>query len=204
MKLSRIAAATAAVLTLANPAFAQNAASGAARAQVTDAALVKALEGALTPGAGQARLDPMVGTFDVKIRTWLSPNAAPVESHGSCVNVWVLGHRYIQSMLAAKVMGEPFDGIGYVAYDNVGKTYQMAWMDGGSTAMTLYQGGFDGATKAATMKASVLNPVTAKPTPLELRLSILPNGDHVSELWGQGAGTTLFKMMELRYTRTKQ
>ena len=70
----------------------------------------------------------MVGTFSVKIRTWLTPNQPPVESEGSCVNVWVLGHRYIQSMLAAGVAGEPFEGIGYTAYDNVGKTYQMAWM----------------------------------------------------------------------------
>jgi len=204
MKLYRLAGLVVAALSLANPALAQNAGGSAAHAKAGDAALVKALESALTPGAGQARLDPMVGTFDVKIRTWVRPNAAPVESQGSCVNVWVLGHRYIQAMLSATVMGEPFNGIGYVAYDNVGKVYQMAWMDGGSTAMTLYSGGFDGATKAAKLKASVLNPVTGKPTPLELRLSILDNGDHMSELWGQGVGTTMFKMMELRYTRTKQ
>jgi len=26
----------------------------------------------------------------------------------------------------------------------------------------------------------------------------------MSEIWGQGRGTKLFKMMELRYTRSKQ
>jgi len=40
--------------------------------------------------------------------------------------------------------------------------------------------------------------------PVELRLSIADNGDHMSEIWGQGLGTKLFKMMELRYTRSKQ
>lgn len=203
MKLCRLVALMAAVFGLANPVFAQGGGKAAAGALVTNAAMVKALESAITPGPGQARLDPMVGTFNVKIRTWPDPNQPPIESQGTCVNVWVLGHRYIQAMLSANVMGEPFDGIGYVA-DNVGKTYQIAWMDGGSTAMTVYRGGFDGATKSATLKASVLNALTGKPTPVELRLSILENGDHMSELWGQGAGTRMFKMMELRYTRTKQ
>jgi hypothetical protein len=203
MKLYRWAVLVAATLGLAGPVFAQSPGDAGKRAQVNDAPMLKALQSAITPGAGQARLDAMVGSFDVKIRTWLGPNAAPVESQGSCVNVWVLGHRYIQSMLAAHVMGEPFNGIGYTAYDNVGKTYQTAWMDGGSTAMTLYQGGFDGASKTAKMKASVLDPLTGKPTSLELRLSILENGDHMSELWGQAGGSKMFKMMELRYTRTK-
>ena len=40
-------------------------------------------------------------------------------------------------MLSGYVLNEPFDGIGYTAYDNVSKTYQTAWMDSGSTGMTL-------------------------------------------------------------------
>ena len=203
MKLYRLAGLAAAVFNLASPVLAQNPTSTAARAQANDAVLFKALENATTPGPGQARLEPMIGTFDVKIRTWLGPNQPAIESQGSSVNVWVLDQRFVQIMLSANVLGEPFNGIGYVAYDNVGKTYQIAWLDGGSTAMTVYRGGFLGAAKSATLKASVLNPVTAKPTPLELRVSILDNGNHRSELWGQGAGTKMFKMMELQYTRTK-
>jgi hypothetical protein len=106
-------------------------------------------------------------------------------------------------MLSGYVLNEPFDGIGYTAYDNVSKTYQTAWMDSGSTGMTWYHGGFDGATKSARMKATVPNALTGKPTPLELRLSIAENGDHMTELWGQGEGSAMFKMMELRYTRAK-
>ena len=158
----------------------------------------------MTPGAGQARLEPMIGTFDVKIRTWVDPTKPPVESLAVCINAWVLGHRYIQSMLSGYVLNQTFEGIGYTAYDNVSKTYQTAWMDSGSTGMTWYRGGFDGTGKSATLKASVANAVTGKPTPLELRLSILDNGDHMSELWGQGPSGKMFRMMELRYTRTKQ
>ena len=203
MKIYRLMGLAVAVLHLAAPAWAQQPGGNAARAQVSEAALAKALVKANTPGPGQARLEPMIGTFDVKMKIWLGPDQPPIDAQGSCVNVWVLDHRYIQIMLSANVLGEPFNGIGYVAYDNVGKNYQIAWLDAGSTAMTLYRGGFAGATKSASLKASVLNPLTAKPTPLELRVSILDNGDHMSELWGQGAGSKMFKMMELHYTRAK-
>lgn len=191
------------VLGLVTPAFAQDA-SKAVRAPMDPAAIARALENAMTPGEGQNRLEPMIGTFDVRIRTWVDPSKPPVESQASAISVWVLGHRYIQSMLAGVVADAPFSGIGYTAYDNVSKMYQTAWMDTGSTGMTWYVGTFDGATKTAVMKATPPDPVTGKPAPIELRLSIAENGDHMSELWGQGLGTKMFKMMELRYTRTKK
>ncbi len=203
MKLHRMTGLAAVVMALTNPVAAQDANKFAAGTRANAAAVAQALEMAMTPGPGQARLEPMVGTFNVKIRSWVAPNKPPVESTAVSVSVWVLGHRYIQSMLSGYVLNEPFDGIGYTAYDNVSKTYQTAWMDSGSTGMTWYRGGFDGATKSARMKATVPNALTGKPTPLELRLSIADNGDHMTELWGQGDGSAMFKMMELRYTRAK-
>ena len=203
MKLHRMTGLAAVVMALTNPVVAQDANKFAAGTRANAATVAQALEMAMTPGPGQARLEPMVGTFNVKIRSWVAPNKPPVESTAVSVSVWVLGHRYIQSMLSGYVLNEPFDGIGYTAYDNVSKTYQTAWMDSGSTGMTWYRGGFDGATKSARMKATVPNALTGKPTPLELRLSIADNGDHMTELWGQGEGSAMFKMMELRYTRAK-
>jgi hypothetical protein len=167
------------------------------------AAVARAMEVAMAPGEGQKRLEPMIGTFSVRIRIWVDPSKPPIESQATSVNGWVLGHRYIQSMLSGHTLGEPFNGIGYIGYDNVGKTYQVAWMDDASTAMTLYQGAFAGAGKTVKLKATVSNAVTGKPTPVEMRMTLAENGDHVTELWGQGSGGKMFKMMELQNTRTK-
>jgi hypothetical protein len=194
-----LAAVSGAVLGLANPVFAVNAAKNDAQATAN----AKAIESAMTPGEGQKKLTPMVGTFNVKIRTWVSPTSAPVESSAVSVGTWVLGGRYVQNMLAGAVGDVPFSGIGYMAYDNTAKMYQAAWMDTGSTAMTWYKGKLDASGKSATMKATELNPVTGKPTPVELRLTIAPNGNHVTEMWGMGLGAKMFKMMELQYTKTK-
>lgn len=164
------------------------------------AALDKALDAAMTPGEGQKRLQQMIGSFNVKISTWVQPSKPPVVTTGSAVSSWVLGNRYVQTMLSSGKADSSFNGIGYVAYDNVAKVYQAAWMDDGSTGMTWYSGRLDAAGRSAVMKATTTDPITGKPSPLELRLTILPDGTHASELWGMGLGTTMFKMMELRYT----
>lgn len=201
--LHRMAGLAAAVLCLANPAFAQDKSKTAATASASEAAVAKVLENAMTPGAGQKRLEPMIGNFDVAIRIWVDPSKPPLESSGTMVSSWVLGNRYVQSMLAGSAGGEPFNGIGYISFDNVTKTYQATWMDSGSTGMTWYSGGFDASGKSATMTASVPSVLTGKFSPLELRMTISDDGGHVSELWGEGLGSTMFKMMELRYTRSK-
>ncbi len=54
--------------------------------------------------------------------------------------------------------------------------------------MTLYTGGFSADGKSATVKASITNTSTGKPTPLELRMSLGANGGHVTQLWGHGPG----------------
>ena len=177
--------------------------AGASLAQAAspkEIALDKALDAAMTPGEGQKRLDPMIGTFNVKMLTWVHPSKPPVESTASAVSVWVLGNRFVQTMLSSGDK-DAFSGIGYVAYDNVAKLYQSAWMDNGSTGMTWYSGRLDAEGKTAVMKATTLDPLTGKPSPLEMRVVFKPAGGHVTELWGQGLDSKMFKMMELHYTR---
>jgi hypothetical protein len=198
--IDRTVGLLAAALCLASPVLAADTAKSAPR---NEAAMAKALEMVMTPGEAHKRLAPMIGTFDVKIRTWVTPSSTPIESKASMISAWVLDGRYVQSMLAGEAGGALFTGIGYIGYDNTAKMYQTTWMDTGSTGMVWYKGNFDAAGKSATMKASIPNPLTAKPSPVELRLSIEQNGDHLTELWGQGAGAKLTKLMELRYTKTK-
>jgi Protein of unknown function (DUF1579) len=197
---SRITAAMAVILGLAVGAGAQEKAKKAPG----NPEVAAALENAMTPGEGQKKLGFMVGMFDVKIRTWATPSSPPSEDTGVMVGEWVLGGRYIQMMLAGNIAGEPYSGIGYAGFDNTTKKHVATFMDTGGTGMEWYTGGFDATGKRATLKASVTNPVTGKPSPLEMRLTIDAAGNHVTELWGQGLGQTMFKMMELAYTKRKQ
>jgi hypothetical protein len=143
----------------------------------------------------------MVGTFDVKIRSWAAPGDPPAHDKAVMVGNWMLGGRYVQLMLAGNIEGQPFNGIGYAGFDNTTKKYVATFMDSSSTGMEWYAGGFDATGTRATLKGSMANPVTGKPSPLEMRLSLDAAGNHVTELWGEGLGQTMFRMMELTYTK---
>ena len=72
--LRRTAGLLATAVWLANPVYAEN----VGKSSANEAAALKAIQSAMTPGEGQKKLAPMIGTFDVKIRTWVSPPASPL------------------------------------------------------------------------------------------------------------------------------
>ncbi len=187
-----------ATLGPALPVAAQSAGKAPDRAH-----MARALESAMAPGEGQKRLNPLIGTFNVTMKTWVTPEGPPIESTAASVNTWVLGGRYVQMMLNGDAPNDPFSGTGYIAYDNVTKTYQAAWMDTGSTGITMYTGKLDTSGKSALMKGAIPNALTGKPSPVELRMTIQPDGSHLTELWGQGKGAKMVKLMELQYTKVK-
>jgi len=185
-------------LGLASAAGAQPAKTAAG-----DAAMVKALDHAMDPGEGQKRLEPLVGTFDVKILTWVDPSKPPIESLGAAVHQWVLGGRYVQTTLSAFVMGEPFDAIGYVGFDNVAQKYVVTYMDSASTGMEWYTGTMTPDGKAATLTATIHDAISHKPVKVEMKAHFTPDGNHVTDLWQADKSGKMVKVMEVQYTRKK-
>jgi len=190
------------VFRIATPALAALGLAATAAAQPPKSPAA-ALEAAMTPGPGQARLNDMIGNFDVTVSIWVTPKSVPIVSNASAVGVWVLDGRFVQTTLSGYVDGEPFNAISYGGYDNAGKTYQATWMDNHGTEQTWYNGNFAADGKSAVLSGSTINPVSGKREPLELRMSLDGKGNRVLELWGAGGGKTAFKMMELRYVRSK-
>jgi hypothetical protein len=196
--LNRTVGLLATALCLALPVAAQSAGKAA-----NEAPMARALESAMTPGEGQKRLTPLIGTFNVAMKIWVTPDGPPIESTGASVNSWVLGGRFVQMMLNGDAPNAPFSGTGHIAYDNVTRNYQAAWMDTGRTGITVYTGMLDASSKSAVLKGSVPNALTGKPSPVELRMTIQPDGSHLTQLWGQGKGAKMVKLMDLQYTKVK-
>jgi hypothetical protein len=187
-----------------SPRLAQEKKQESAPASATatrDAALVKALDNAMDPGEGQKKLQPLVGTFDVRMFTWVDPSKPPIESRAVAIHTWVLGHRYVQTMLSGFVMGEPFNAIGYAGFDNVQQKYVACYMDSGSTGMEWYTGSLAPDGKSATLTATLYDELTRKPRKIEMRVSFLPNGDHHTEFWEADANGKMFKAIEVQYRR---
>src|ERR1043165_7932011 len=98
-------------------------------------AMMEAWMKASTPGDAHKKLDNMVGTWDVTVKSWMAPGEPPMESTGTAMNQWVLGGRWMEEKFTGSFMGMPFQGIGYTGYDNIKKQYVGTWMDNMTTAM---------------------------------------------------------------------
>jgi hypothetical protein len=102
MKSHAIVALATAVLCLAGPSFAQEAGKSAS---ANAAAVARAMDNAMTPGDCQKRLEPMLGSFDLRVPIWVDPAKPPIESSASAVSVWVLGNRFVQTMFVQVAEG---------------------------------------------------------------------------------------------------
>ncbi len=202
--LSRFGLAALLALAALAPAAAQEKKKAPAPAGGKDEkAAMEAWQKAMTPGEGQKKLEPLVGTFDAKVRMWMDPSRPPDDSVGTSVNTWVLGDRFVQTKYEGVFLGEAFNGVGYTGFDNVTKRYEGTWMDTGSTAIMTSVGTIDGAGKVITMKATTSDPATGKVTTADQKITIVDNDHHSIEMWGKTPDGKNFKMMEIQYTRKK-
>ena len=175
----------------------------AAAAQVDQKKAMEAMMKAATPGDHHKALNPMVGTFDVKLKFWPAAGAPAQESTGKSVNEWVLGGRWVQQRFDGTFMSAPFNGIGYTGYDNVKQTYVGTWMDSMSTSMMTSSGGPDASGKTWMFSGTVMDPMSGEPSEVDSKLTIADNDHHTMEMTGPGPDGRMYKMMEISYSRKK-
>jgi hypothetical protein len=157
---------------------------------------------ASTPGDAHKKLDHMVGTWDVTVKSWMQPGAPPMESTGTAENSWVLGNRWVQEKFTGSFMGMPFMGIGYTGYDNIKKQYVGTWMDNMSTAVMVSMGkGGSGNTYEFT--STMDDVMTGKPSTVTEKVIVTDNDHHTMEMWSPGPDGKTMKMMEIVYSRKK-
>jgi hypothetical protein len=135
MRIVQTAAALAVTALLALPAHAQDKPkTGEAPKAPSPEEMMKAWTAAATPGEAHKKLEPIVGSFDVKTTSWMAPGKPPEETVGTSESKWVLGNRFVEENVTGTMMGQPFSGVGYTGYDNYKKKYVGAWMDSMGTA----------------------------------------------------------------------
>jgi hypothetical protein len=164
-------------------------------------AMMEAWMKAATPGDAHKALEPFVGTWDVKVKSWMEPGAEPMESAGTSENRWVLDGRWVEQQFKGTFMDMPFNGIGYTGYDNMKKQYVGTWMDNMSTAAMLSTG--TGDANVWKFTSTMDDPVTGKATPVKETITVTDKDNHLLEMWSPAPDGSMFKTMEIRYTRKK-
>lgn len=156
-----------------------------------------------TPGPGHKVLERMTGTFTAKMKSWMEPGKPPVESVGKQTSKSIFGGRYVVDEYESTFMGEPFQGMGVNAYDNLKKEYVSTWVDTMSTGILVMRGSYDEASKTMTMKGSFEDPMTGGTMNMKTVGRFLDANTHVFEMYMEMPDGEWVKNMEITYTRAK-
>jgi hypothetical protein len=193
-----------ALITLASAAAVADETPQAPDKAAQQKAAMEAMMRAATPGEAHKKLNAMAGTFDAKVKTWTEPGAAPMESSGKSVNEWVLGGRWLQQRFESTFMNMPFSGIGYTGYDNIRQMYVGTWMDTMSTsAMTISGSAPEGSGKTWSFSGMMMDPTSGEAVNYDEKITVIDNDHHILEMYGPAPNGSMFKMMEISYTRHK-
>ena len=99
-------------------------------------------------------------------------------------------------------MGQPFEGMGIMGYDNAKKEYVNTWIDSMGTGMMNATGSYDAETKTLTETGSYTDPMAGQQTFKGVTKFI--DEDNVSyEMYISGPEGKETRVMEINYTRKK-
>ncbi|MGE0764747.1 MAG: DUF1579 domain-containing protein [Bdellovibrionales bacterium] len=157
-----------------------------------------------TPAEGHKAVKDLTGKFNYTMKWWASATATPELSKGTSRNKWVLGDRYLQQEVKGTAMGQPFNGIGFLAFDNFRGEYQSIWMDDMSTSILNTSGKMDPATKAITQTGTASDPMKGdKNAWFRTELKLIGKNEHIYEMYSKGTDGKEFKSMEINYKRAQ-
>ena len=163
-------------------------------------AMMAAMEKAGTPGAEHAWLNKMAGSWDLTATFWMGPGGPPTTSTGSAERSMILGGRVMVEKVTSQMMGQPFEGLGMMGFDNVSGKYWGTWNDNMSTGVMSSTGTC--ADGRCEFESVANDPVTGKAATARMTSEHGPDRE-VHAMFVAGPDGRQFKSMELVYTRKK-
>jgi hypothetical protein len=158
---------------------------------------------ASSPGEAHKLMQKHVGEWVAEVKLWMDPSAEPMVSKGKGTNTLIFGGRYLESRFVGEFQGQPFEGIGYMGYDNVQKKFVNFWIDSSSTWFMLSSGTTDKAGKVWRNSGEVSDPMTGKMKPYREEAVFETPDRIVSRAYDKTPDGKEFKSMEITYTRAK-
>ncbi|HTI94270.1 MAG TPA: DUF1579 domain-containing protein [Puia sp.] len=161
---------------------------------------MKAMMAYSTPGEIHQMLAKTVGSWKGDITMWMQPGAAPVKSVGESTNEMILGGRYLQTKNTGNFMGAPFEGIGYLGYDNAKKLFVTSWIDNMGTGMMYLTGTWDAASKTINFTGTMVDPTAGGDVKVREVFKLIDDNTQLMEMYSYTNGKE-FKNMEIKYSR---
>ncbi len=175
-------------------------------AEVTKEEAMKKMMEASKPGPEHKMLSDLAGKWTYKSTMWESAEGKPEETSGKSTFKMILGGRILQQEVSGKAMGQPFNGMGFLGYDNLKKEWNSTWMDSMSTAIMNGKGSYDAASKTISETGTFTCPMEEDMTAeyrSEWKMTDKNNMTFTMYAKGMGKQKDEFKMMEMVYKRSK-
>ncbi len=153
-----------------------------------------------TPGAQHRELAKMAGSWTTKSKGWMEPDKPPMESAGFCEQKMILNGRYLQQEYTGEMMGNTFDGINLIGYDNHTKKYVSTWIDSMSTGIYYFEGTASADGKTITQECAYNDPVRG-PSVWRSVTRIVDDNTLRYEMYITSKGGKEEKMMEMTVAR---
>jgi hypothetical protein len=170
-----------------------------------DPKMMEAWMKASTPGEQHKHLAQMVGQFKYVSKWRMDPKAPWDESQGTYDGEMILGGRFLAYNVSGPMMGETFEGMGCLGYDNIQGKYVSGWIDNMTTSMMYMMGSGSADGKTITLEGDMpdmMNP--GKTCHHKIVYTIKSNDEFTMQMWAppQGGGD-MFECMNITYTRAK-
>lgn len=158
-----------------------------------------------TPGSSHKVLESMVGEWNATSKMWESMNGAPMESTGKSSMKMIMGGRYLEQNFSGMAMGQPFEGRGFMGYNNLEKRYETMWIDNMATAMMHGTGTWDSKSKILKDSGQFSCPMAeTKQRTYRTEFKVVNKDTLVFTMWAPEIETGKdFKNMEITYKRAK-
>ena len=157
----------------------------------------------MAPGDVHKMMAGWDGSWTGNVTMWHAPGAPPEQSTSTTVNKTVMGGRYQVSNHTGSMMGQPFEGMSTMAYDNARKVFISTWIDNVGTGMMVMEGKWDDASKTINLSGNMVDPSagTGKQIPIKETFKIIDDKTQLMEMYGPAPDGKEFKMMEIKFTR---
>ncbi|HUU82717.1 MAG TPA: DUF1579 family protein [Phycisphaerae bacterium] len=154
------------------------------------------------PGEHHEYLKPMMGNWNLAIRYRMTAEAEWQEDKATAVFRWILGGRFMmQEVTGEEFMGQRFEGLGIIGYDNYAKKYTCTWQDTMMTMTMITTGTCDSSGKEFTFSGEYDDVVTGKTKKGKSVIRIINENKLVWEGYDTTEDGTEYQSMEIAYTR---
>ena len=171
---------------------------------VDSAAAMKAWMDFATPGPVHKWLAAADGEWEGEITQWMAPDAPPMTIKGSSSNKTIMGGRYQVGNFKGSFMGQPFEGMSTMGYDNTKKMIVSSWLDNMGTGIMQMEGPVDTTAKTITLTGSMIDPATGRKCDMKEVYTFTDKDHQTMEMFGPDPKTGKpYKSMEIKFTRKK-